>query len=109
MLNLRKMPPYQFPAGFLWGSATAGHQIEGDNFNSQKYRSELQHPEFYDEPSGKACNSWELYPEDVELLHSLGHQAYRFSIEWSRIQPAVDQFDTSALARYQDLLDRLAS
>lgn len=109
MLNLRKMPYYRFPDGFLWGSATAGHQIEGDNFNSQNYRSELQHPEYYEEPSGKACNSWEMYPEDVELLHSLGHRAYRFSIEWSRIQPAENQFDTAALARYQDLLDRLAS
>ncbi|MBE6385698.1 MAG: glycoside hydrolase family 1 protein [Lentisphaerae bacterium] len=108
MLNLRQMPEYTFPEPILWGSATAGHQIEGDNIHSSHYHNEQAHPEYYDEPSGKACNSYELYKEDIELLKKLGHQAYRFSIEWCRIQPEEGKIDYEALAHYQDMLDRLA-
>ena len=107
MLNLRQMPEYTFPEPILWGSATAGHQIEGDNIHSSHYHNEQAHPEYY-EPSGKACNSYELYKEDIELLKKLGHQAYRFSIEWCRIQPEEGKIDYEALAHYQDMLDRLA-
>lgn len=102
------MKPYTFQEGFLWGSATAGHQIEGDNFNSQNWHFEQEHPENYEEPSGKACNSWELYKEDIRLLKQLGHKAYRFSIEWCRIEPEEGRYDEKALARYQEMLDLLA-
>ncbi len=109
VLNLFRLPAFTFPEGFLWGSATAGHQIEGDNTASQNWHEEQAHPERYEEPSGCACNSWELYPEDVKLLTELGHRAYRFSLEWSRIEPEEGRRDPAALARYQDLLDRLAA
>jgi len=107
MLNLYKLPPFTFPRGFLWGSATAGHQIEGDNVNSQwwHYEQTRHDPEF--ERSGKACNSWELYDEDIRLLKELGHQAYRFSVEWSRIEPARGHRDQAALERYLDMLRKL--
>ena len=109
MINLRTMPSYTFPEPILWGSATAGHQIEGDNVHSSNYHYEQAHPENYVEPSGKACNSYELYKEDIELLKQLGHQAYRFSIEWCRIQPEEGRIDEQAVAHYQDMLDRLAA
>ena len=108
MINLGQMPAYTFPEPVLWGSATAGHQIEGDNIHSSNYHNEQAHPENYVEPSGKACNSYELYKEDIALLKKLGHQAYRFSIEWCRIQPEEGKIDESAVAHYQDMLDLLA-
>ena len=114
MYDVFSLPPVTFPAGFLWGSATAGHQIEGDNVHSQNWYDEQQ-PSFWDgdpehkfrAPSGKACDSYRLYREDVDLLKALGHQAYRLSIEWSRIEPAEGQWDRAAVDHYVDLLERL--
>lgn len=107
MLNLYQMPPFTFPENFLWGSATAGHQIEGDNIHCQRWEQEfnLTQPGF--EHSGKACNSWELYKDDIALLKELKHQAYRFSIEWSRIEPEQGRHDEEALNRYLDQLTLL--
>ncbi len=101
-----------FPDHFLFGSATAGHQIEGDNIHCQEW-----YDEHHDERrkaagkgvSGKACNHWELYRQDVDLIADLGHQAYRFSIEWSRIEPAEGQRDDAAYRRYRDLVERLVA
>ena len=108
MLNLHKMPFFSFPENFLWGSGTAAHQIEGDNFHNQWYHMEQSgsNPAIK-EPSGKACNSWEMLDADIELLKELGHKGYRFSIEWSRIQPEKDVFDRKALDRYIDFLQKL--
>ena len=114
MYDVFSLPPIRFPEGFLWGSATAGHQIEGDNIHSQAWHKE-QLPDFYQDdperriraPSGKACDHYRLYREDVELIATLGHQAYRMSIEWSRIEPLEGQWDHEAVAHYLDLLDRL--
>lgn len=107
MLNLYKMPPYTFPKEFLWGSATAGHQIEGDNFHCQRWKQEQENTDPQCVPSGKACNSWKLYREDIALLKELGHKAYRFSIEWSRIEPEQGVRDEKALAHYLDQLNHL--
>ena len=104
MLNLYKMPEYTFPAGFLWGSATAGHQIEGNNIHSRYWKQELEIKTPGYEVSGMACNSWELYKEDIRILKELKHQAYRFSIEWSRIEPAQGVHDEEALNRYLEQL-----
>ena len=75
----------RFPENFVWGSATAGHQIEGDNIHSSNWHREQA--EHYPEPSGKACNFWNLWKEDFALLGELGHKMFRMSIEWSRIEP----------------------
>ena len=115
MYDVFSLPPIRFPDGFLWGSATAGHQIEGDNLHSQAWHQEQQ-PEFYRDdpdrlyrvPSGKACDHYRLYREDVDLIAALGHQAYRLSIEWSRIEPEEGRWDHEAVAHYLDLLERLA-
>jgi beta-glucosidase len=115
MYDVFSLPPTEFPQNFLWGSATAGHQIEGDNRHSQNWHAEQQ-PEFwagdlerkFRAPSGKACDHYRLYREDVALLAGLGHQAYRLSIEWSRIEPAEGEWNAAAVEHYVDLLARLA-
>lgn len=100
MLNLHKMPAFTFPEGFIWGSGSAGHQIEGNNVHSQWWEIEKRGllPGMR-ETSGRACNSWEMYDEDIRLLKELGHHAYRLSIEWSRIEPENGVHDTAALNR----------
>ena len=80
MYDVFSLPDFKMPDGFLWGSATAGHQIEGDNIHSQMWQQELNNPSM--ENSGKACNHYEMFKSDIDLIKSLGHQAYRFSLEW---------------------------
>jgi len=105
MYDIFSLPDFTFPKGFLWGSATAGHQIEGDNVDSQHYHKEIANK--MPEPSGKACDHYRLFREDVDLIASLGHQAYRLSIEWSRIEPRQGQWNQEALDHYKELLERL--
>ncbi|MFA5203350.1 MAG: family 1 glycosylhydrolase [Lentisphaeria bacterium] len=102
MYDIFSLPDFSFPKGFLWGSATAGHQIEGDNVNSQNWRDEQAGK--CQEPSGKACNHYALFREDVKRIALLGHQAYRFSLEWSRIEPQEGTWNQAALDHYKELL-----
>ena len=104
MLNIHNYPDITFPRDFIWGSATAAHQIEGDDIHSINWRDQTEHPERFIHHSGKACDSYRLYREDVELIKSLGHQAYRFSIPWSRIEPEEGKFCQEAVDHYIDLL-----
>ena len=108
MLNLHKMPEFTFPENFLWGSGSAAHQIEGDNVNNQWWHMEQSgnNPSIH-APSGKACNSWQMLDDDIRLLKELGHQAYRFSVEWSRIEPRHGEYDQAALDRYIGFLQKL--
>ena len=115
MYDVFNLPSIVFPQGFLWGSATAGHQIEGDNIHSQAWHNEQQ-PDFIPadpaacrEPSGKACDHYRLFREDVQLLASLGHRGYRMSIEWSRIEPEQGRYNQEALTHYLELLELLQS
>ena len=105
MLNIFSYPVMKFPEGFLWGSATAAHQIEGDDFNSHEYHQQVSRS--FPEISGKACDSYRLYREDVKLLKKIGHKAYRLSIPWSRIEPRQGEFNAEAVEHYRDLLRRL--
>ena len=95
-----------FPSGFLFGAATAGHQVEGDNTTSDTWFAEQVTPTVFKEPSGKACNSYALWREDVDLAHGLGLTAYRFSVEWARVEPEEGTFNEEALAHYEGILDR---
>lgn len=106
MYDIFSLPDVKFPEGFIWGSSTAGHQIEGDNIHSQWWANEQQAGR-YESKSGKACNHYELYKEDIELLTQLGHKAYRMSIEWARIEPVQGQFNAEAMEHYVDELRRL--
>lgn len=89
--------------GFLWGAATAPHQIEGNNVNSDFWRNEGRMRGF--SYSGDACDSYHRYREDMQLLADAGLTAYRFGLEWARIQPRPDLFSRAALAHYRRMID----
>jgi len=94
-----------FPSGFLWGAATAGHQVEGNNTASDTWFAENVRPTVFAEPSGDACNSLVLWPEDLDLVRSLGLNTYRFSIEWARIEPEQGLFSRAMLDHYARMID----
>jgi len=95
---------YHFPSGFLWGAATAAHQVEGSNVNSDLWVLEHVKPTLFAEPSGDACDHYHRYPEDIRLLAELGYNTYRFSIEWARIEPEPGRFSISQLDHYRRML-----
>lgn len=90
---------------FLWGASVAGHQVEGGNTNSDTWFLENVEPTVFAEPSGAACNSWELWETDLDLVAALGLNAFRFSTEWARIEPEEGVFDEEALAHYERMVD----
>jgi beta-glucosidase len=94
----------QFPPGFLWGAATAAHQVEGNNINSDLWVLEHVQPTLFAEPSLDACDHYHRFEEDIRLLASLGLNTYRFSIEWARIEPERNCFSRSALDHYRRML-----
>jgi beta-glucosidase len=93
-----------FPKGFLWGAATAGHQVEGNNLNSDCWLLEHLPQSSFSEPSGDACDHYHLYPHDIRLLAELGFNTYRFSLEWSRIEPEQGFFSRAELEHYRRVL-----
>jgi beta-glucosidase len=93
-----------FPNGFLWGAASASHQIEGGNWNNDWWAFEHQPGTPCKEPSGDACDSYHRFGEDIALVRDLGLGAYRFSIEWSRIEPEDGEFSRAALDYYRRVL-----
>jgi beta-glucosidase len=90
-----------FPDGFTWGTATAAHQVEGGNWNNDWWAWEHAPDSQCEEPSGDACDQYHLYPQDVALLAQLGFDNYRFSVEWSRIEPEDGEFSVAALDHYR--------
>jgi beta-glucosidase len=94
-----------FPKGFRWGAATAGHQVEGNNIASDLWVMEHVQPTYYRTPSGDACDSLNRWPEDLDLVKAFGLDTYRFSIEWSRIEPAPGQFSQAMLDLYSRMID----
>ena len=92
-----------FPPGFVWGVATAAHQIEGGNVNNDWWAWEHDPASGTREPSGDACDSFHRWREDIELVADMGLTAYRFSLEWSRIEPAEGEFSLAALEHYRRL------
>jgi beta-glucosidase len=98
-----------FPAGFRWGVATAGHQTEGGNSTSDTWFAENVRPTVFREPSGPACDSFRRWREDVDLVAGMGLTAYRFSLEWARIEPTEGVFSEPALAHYAAIVDRCVS
>ena len=125
------MPKLEFPGGFLWGAATASHQVEGNNRNNwseweqknaqrlareseqvfkynphwSKFRDAATDPANY--ISGYACDHYQRYEEDFDLAQSLGHTAHRFSLEWSRIEPEEGVFDERAIDHYRQVIRAL--
>ena len=116
----------KFPEGFLWGAATSSHQVEGGTKNNwtqwekdnadrlareasgkwQKWQQdkfpEMFEPENY--ISGRACDHYNRYGEDFDLAKNGGHNAHRFSIEWSRIEPEEGKFDQKEIEHYRKVI-----
>ena len=89
---------------FLIGAATAPHQVEGNNTNSDCWVMEqLKHSD-YAEPSGDACDHYNRYAEDIALLAASGCNAYRFGIEWARVEPMEGRFDEAAIEHYRQVI-----
>ncbi len=94
---------FHFPKGFLWGCATASHQVEGNNTNNNWHYWEEQGHTAH--KSGLACDWWGgRWKEDLDRAAETGQNTHRLSIEWSRIQPAPDRWDEDALDRYRTML-----
>ncbi len=94
-----------FPHGFLWGAATAGHQVEGGNVNADLWPMEWAPNSSFNEPSGDTCDHYHRYPEDIAALAELGLNAYRFSLEWSRIEPEPGYYSLAALDHYKRMIE----
>lgn len=97
-------PRRAFPRGFRWGASTAGHQIEGNNTNSDLWLMENLASTTFKERSGDACDSYHRWREDISLLKALGLNTYRMSIEWSRIEPSPGQFSLAELDHYKQVI-----
>ena len=93
-----------FPEGFVWGAAAAAHQIEGGNWNNDWWMFEHKEGTPCIEPSGDCCDSYHRYADDIALVRDLGLDSYRFSIEWSRIEPEDGEFSRAALDYYRRML-----
>ncbi len=87
-----------FPKSFLWGTSTSAYQVEGgieDCDWSEKF------------PAGKACDHYNRYEEDFDLLERFNQNTHRFSIEWSRIEPKEGEFNKKAINHYREVLSSL--
>lgn len=94
-----------FPPDFVWGASTSSYQTEGGNARSALWDWEVKKGW---ERSGEAARSWERFDDDLALVKALNLRAYRFSLEWSRVEPEPGRFDEDALARYASWAAKLA-
>lgn len=92
---------------FLWGAATAGHQVEGNNVASDIWLLEQVSGTTFLAPSGDACDSLHRWREDIAIVRALGLNAYRLSVEWSRVEPAAGQFSRAWLDHYAGIVATL--
>lgn len=98
----------QFPRAFLWGTATAAHQVEGANVRSDWWEWEQQAGRIVDgSRSGLACDHYRRFRADFELLAGLHQNSHRLSIEWARIEPRPGEIDREAVAHYRQVLEAL--
>jgi beta-glucosidase len=98
---LAVVPEISFPDHFVWGTATSAHQIEGGNVNTDWWEFEHDSTSGCADVSGDACDSFNRFPEDIALVAGLGFSSYRFSLEWSRIEPEEGEFSRVALDHYR--------
>jgi len=100
--------PLKFPEGFLWGTASAAHQVEGDNRNNDWWRFEQEPGRIQNGDSSLvACDHYRRYREDFRLLREMHNNAHRLSIEWSRVEPRPGEFDSRQIRHYRDVLGEL--
>ena len=94
---------YHFPKGFLWGTATASHQVEGNNTNNNWWKWEQEG--HTDGSAAVAADWWSgRWREDFDRAAETGQNAHRLSVEWSRVQPAPDRWDEDAIEKYRLML-----
>ena len=93
-----------FPPGFLWGAATSAHQTEGNNTSSDLWAIENQPGSPMAQRSGDACDSLHHWRDDLDVVAGLGLTAYRFSVEWARIEPAAGHVSRAMLAHYRRII-----
>ncbi|GLY94476.1 family 1 glycosylhydrolase [Actinoplanes sp. NBRC 103695] len=91
---------------FLWGVATSGHQTEGGNSDSDTWFAEHVTPTVFREPSGPACDGFHRWRDDLDLVAGMGLTAYRFSVEWARVEPVEGSFSAAALDHYAAIVNR---
>ena len=120
-----------FPKNFLWGAATSAHQVEGGNHNdwsewelknAKRLTREAESrfgrfpswPEIGEQAaksenyiSGIACDHYHRFREDFDIAKELGHNAHRFSIEWSRIEPEEGKFNEKEIEHYREVIQAL--
>ena len=89
---------------FLVGAATAAHQVEGNNIHSDYWIMEHMPHSNFAEPSLSAVDHYNRYEEDIKLLAAAGLTAYRFSIEWARIEPEQGKFDEAEIEHYLNVI-----
>lgn len=94
-----------FPKGFLWGVATAGHQVEGNNVSSDFWLLENVKPTTFVDRSGDACDHLHRYEEDIALLSRLGFNSFRLSVEWARIEPNRGFISIAQLDHYKRVFE----
>lgn len=94
----------KFDKNFLLGAATAGHQVEGMNIYSDFWAMEHMENTSFVEPSGNAVDHYHHYKEDINLLADSGLNAFRFSIEWARIEPEQGVFNKMEIEHYREVL-----
>ncbi len=94
-----------FPPSFLWGAATAAHQVEGGNTASDWWDWEQRPGTPCVDRSGLACDHYQRYPTDVAMLAGLGLNTYRYSVEWARIEPEEGVVAQGELDHYRRMTD----
>lgn len=120
-----------FPKHFFWGASTSAHQVEGGNHNQwtvwelenasrlaqtahmrlnwlpswDKFKEKAEEPSNY--VSGEGIDHYNRYKEDFDLLTELNMNAFRFSIEWSRIEPEEGKWNQEAIYHYKNYIKEL--
>lgn len=110
MIDVFQYPNIKFPDNFLWGAATAGMQVEGNNcsyHDDSRYAPEYAYGGIPYQMAGKADNSYEKFEDDISLLKEMNLSIYRMSIEWSRIEPEKGKINQEALNHYRHVLGRM--
>ena len=104
----------QFPPHFLWGTATSAYQVEGsptaDGAGPSIWHRFAHTPGLIADGStgDVSCDHYRRYREDVQLMRTLGANAYRFSISWSRVLPrGRGAVNPGGLDFYERLVDTL--
>ena len=101
------MNELKFPNKFLFGTAVASYQVEGGIYNNDWTIWENKSNSVCVEPCNEACKHYEMLDQDIELLKKLEIKAFRFSIEWSRVEPTEGNFDTEAINHYVEKANKL--